>query len=301
MTLARPLAPWATLLTLFVLPACALERLEDRFEAQGLTYNTTDAQDSDTAADTTTDTTTQAAAGTTADTTVASAGADEGASSGTSTLPLETTTAMETTGGPQPVCGNGVLEDFGALPEECDDGNQIADDGCDASCSADQHIFVSSILYQAGDIKGLYLADAKCANMAVQAGFPRPLKFRAWLSDSSTHARDRFKPGRGRIVLVNGQVVADSWIALIAGVLRGPIELTEEGEVYHGGVWTGTGPWGELVPGATNCDDWSSKSSKKFAYYGYSDRTTEEWTLSVEDDNPYPCGGDFALYCLEGR
>ena len=137
--------------------------------------------------------------------------------------------------------------------------------------------------------------------MAVQVGFPRPLKFRAWLSDSKTHARDHFKTGRGRIVLVNGLVVADSFDDLLAGKLQTPIEATEKAETYHGPVWTGTTPEGLLVPGATNCADWTSFSISKTAYYGYSDRTTAEWTLSASFDNPTPCISPCAVYCLEQR
>lgn len=297
-------------LMLTLLPACAIERFEAFLEEHGQTYVTTDAQDSSTSTADTTLGTTAASTSTSASTDGADAGQDAGnASSETGTT--STTTASSTTTGssttddpptdPLPVCGNGVLEPFGLIPEECDDGNTISDDGCDDTCAADHRIFVSSILYTAGDLKSLYLADAKCAQAANDAGRPNWLKFRAWLSDSTTHARDRFKFVRGRIVLVNGLVVADSWTALLAGKLQGPIEVTEKAETYHGPVWTGTTPEGLLVPGATNCDDWTSFSSKKAAYYGYSDRVTAEWTLSVEDDNPYPCIGDFAVYCFEDR
>jgi len=289
---------------LAALPACAIERLEAIFEEHGQTYVTTDVQDSDTSvADTTLDTT-AASTSAAASTDGAEAGQDASSEPGTTsttTTTGSTTTAGETTTDPQPVCGNGVLEVSGLLPEQCDDGNQIPDDGCSDTCAADRIIFVSSILYKAGYFEGLYFADALCAGMAKDAGYSQWLKFRAWLSDSTTHARDRFKFVRGRIVLVNGLVVADSWTALLAGKLQGPIEVTEKAETYHGPVWTGTTPEGLLVPGATNCDDWTSFSSKKAAYYGYSDRVTAEWTLSVEDDNPYPCIGDFAVYCFEDR
>ena len=226
----------------------------------------------------------------------AEAGQDASSEPDTST----STTPDETTGGGA-VCGNGVVEAFAVPPEECDDGNLIADDGCDDTCAADRVIFVSSGLYQAGYFKGPHLADALCAQAANDVGLANWLKFRAWLSDSTTHARDRFKFSRGRIVLVNGIVVADSWIDLLAGKLQNPIEVTEKSETYHGGVWTGTDPQGVGVVGATHCDDWTSFSFKKTAYYGYSDRATPEWTLSASDNNPSPCILDFALYCIEER
>ena len=288
-------------LLLALLPACAIERYETFLAEHGQTYVTTDAQASSTSeVAETTSSTTAASTSTAASTNGAEAGQDASSEPDTTTTTSSTTTG-DTTAGPEPVCGNGVLEPFGWVPEECDDGNLVADDGCNDTCAEDRTIFVSSILYQAGWFESLYLADALCANMAVQVGFSQPLKYRAWLSDSETHARDRFKVGRGRIVLVNGLVVADSWIDLLAGKLQGPIEVTEMGETYHGGVWTGTTPQGTLVPGATNCDDWTSFSSKKAAYYGYSDRITAEWTLSALDDNPIDCTVNFAVYCLEER
>jgi cysteine-rich repeat protein len=215
----------------------------------------------------------------------------------TSTISGETSTAS--TGEPLAVCGNGVLEAFGAQPEECDDANVVPDDGCDETCALDRGAFVTSIKYQAGQLESLYIADALCFNRADDQGLTDALKYRAWLSDSGTDARDRFKRGRGRLVLVNGLVLAASWSALLAGPLANPFEVTEKGETYHGGVWTGTRPDGTAVPGAQHCDDWSTTSFTKTGHYGYSDRTTPEWTLSAAEDNPILCPAEFAVYCLQ--
>lgn len=289
---------------LLMLPACAIERIEAILEAHGMTYNTTDVPDDDTSGvdsstGTTSDTsidTTDAMSGTVS---TADGGHEASGEPGTGTGTTGTTTGT-TTGDPTPVCGNGLLEPLSDPPEECDDGNQITGDGCDETCAADRIIFVSGNLYQAGYLEGLHVADGLCVNEAIDVpGLPRPLEFRAWLSDSATDARDRFTPGRGRIVLVNGLVVADSWEDLLAGALQTPIEVTADGETYHGPVWTGTRPDGLGVPGANHCDDWTSYSLNKSAHYGYSDRITGEWTLSAEFDNPFPCNGDFAVYCLQ--
>jgi cysteine-rich repeat protein len=214
-----------------------------------------------------------------------------------------TTTGTETTdsstGEPVAVCGNGVLEAFGPVPEECDDGNLDPEDGCSDTCALDRRVFVTSVDYQAGELQSLKLADALCGNLADDQGWPDALKYRAWLSDSTTDARDRFKQGRGRLVMVNGLVLAASWSALLAGELENPLEVTEKSETYHGGVWTGTRPDGTAVPGAEHCDDWSTSSFLKTGHYGYSDRTTPEWTLSALDDNPSGCPIAYALYCMQ--
>jgi cysteine-rich repeat protein len=52
-------------------------------------------------------------------------------------------------------CGNGVVEAFGAEPEECDDGNLDPQDGCDETCALDRRVFVSSTLHQGGNGGGL--------------------------------------------------------------------------------------------------------------------------------------------------
>jgi len=224
-----------------------------------------------------------------------------GTSTGTtdSSTTDSTTSTSGTTQGPIAECGNGMLEAFGDVPEECDDGNLDPEDGCSETCALDRRVFVTSIRYQAGELQSLYIADALCANRADDQSWPDALNYRAWLSDSTTDARDRFKRGRGRLVMVNGLVLAASWSALLAGELENPFEVTEKKETYHGGVWTGTRPDGTAVPGAEHCDDWSTSSFLKTGHYGYSDRTTPEWTLSMLEDNPSRCNSEYAIYCLQ--
>lgn len=202
-------------------------------------------------------------------------------------------------GGPMAACGNGVLEAFGAVPEECDDGNLDPDDGCGATCALDRRVFVSSTLHNGGDLGGLKLADAICANLADDQGWPDGLQYRAWLSDSSRDARDRLKRGRGRLVLVNGLVLAQSWEALLAGELENPLEVTEKSETYHGGVWTGTRPDGTAVPEGQHCEAWKTQSIFPTGHFGYSDRLMGEWTLAIDADQPATCPVDFAIYCFQ--
>jgi len=210
-----------------------------------------------------------------------------------------TSTTEDSTGEPMATCGNGMVEVFGPEPEECDDGNLDPDDGCSDTCALDRRVFVTSELFKGGDFESLYLADALCANFADDQGWPDGLKYRAWLSDSTTDARDRFTRGRGRLVMTNGLVFAQSWSALLAGQLDNPLEVTEKSETYHGGVWTGTRPDGTAVPGAEHCEDWATEMALKTGHYGYSDRTTAEWTLAESFDQPSPCIADYALFCFQ--
>ncbi len=211
-----------------------------------------------------------------------------------------TTTTDSTTDTPAlPECGNGMLEPIGPEPEECDDGNLVPDDGCSATCARDVRVFVTSETYQADKIGGLFGADTRCSNLADDQGWPDGLKYRAWLSDSTTNAIDRFKRGRGRLVMSNGLVLAKSWSALLAGQLENPFEVTETSLTFHGIAWTGTRDDGTRVPGAEHCDDWTTSSFTKSGHYGYTDRPTSEWTFSLEIDNPIGCGSAIPLYCIE--
>jgi cysteine-rich repeat protein len=216
-----------------------------------------------------------------------------------------TTSSSSSTGEPMGECGNGVLETFGAEPEECDDGNLDPEDGCDDTCALDRRVFVSSTLHQGGNgggltgLTGLKSADAICANLADDQGWPEGLSYRAWLSDSETDARDRLKRGRGRLVMVNGLVLARSWEALLAGDLENPLEVTEKSETYQGWVWTGTRPDGTAVPGSEHCEDWKTDSIFPTGHFGYSDRMMGEWTLAIDVDQPIECFLDLAIYCFQ--
>lgn len=289
------------LLTLVLTPACGsrriagyLEELEDGSQETsetGAPFDTSAAETTHDSTSTGDPDTSGGGAGMT------STGPDTpNTSTSTSSATDETT---GTTSEPAPECGNGIVEAFAAEPEECDDGNLVPDDGCSDTCARDVRVFVTSVEYPSAELKSLYIANALCANLADDQGWPDALSYRAWLSDSTTDARDRFKRGRGRLVMANGLVLAGSWDALLAGELQNNFEVTENSETYHGGVWTGTRPDGTAVPGAQHCDDWSTNSFLKTGHYGYSDRTTPEWTLSASFDNPISCGGDFAIYCFQ--
>ncbi len=264
------------------LPGCSTG--EDASDAGAESGETEDSADASTSDDTSSTTTAPSS----------STGDASGTSSSTSTGADTDDTSPE-----GPVCGNGIVEPFGPVPEECDDGNQIPDDGCSETCAVDRLVFVSSKQYHAWELESLYIADGYCANMAAWAGLPDYLTYRAWLSDSQGDARDRIKRGRGRLMLVNGLVFAKSWDALFAGEIDHPPDVTEVSEVYQSGVWTGTRPDGTAVPGSEHCEDWTSKSVFKTAYWGWSDMTTAEWTIALANPQPTSCGDYFAIYCFQ--
>jgi cysteine-rich repeat protein len=65
-----------------------------------------------------------------------------------------------------------MLEAFGPVPEECDDGNLDPDDGCSDTCALDRRVFVTSVRYTAGGAREPGRADALCANRADDQGWP---------------------------------------------------------------------------------------------------------------------------------
>jgi cysteine-rich repeat protein len=226
-----------------------------------------------------------------------SSSTDDSADSGTTASVDSTDTDTGTSTGAAPFCGDGTLDES----EECDDGNLVTDDGCNA-CKRDRLMFVSSEPgFLGGMLQGLKGADNYCVSRAGQAGFENFLKFKAFLSDSQTDAVDRLFAGEGRYVLVDGTVVADNWQALLTGPLQHPIELTELGEVLHRPVWTGTRHGdGRAVPGSMHCDDWTSVDPDKKANFGWSDEVDANWTQS-EVFNPDSCGSMNVIYCIEQR
>ncbi len=182
------------------------------------------------------------------------------------------TDASSFTGEPISMCGNGVTEAFGPEPEECDDGNDDPDDGC-TNCGRDRRVFITSDDYQGGIFMGLIGADQRCRSLAGEAGLPNSGGFMAWLSDSTVSARDRMFRGRGRYVLVNGLVVADSWDSLLTKGLKNPIDVTEISETKQSPVWTGTMPDGSAAVGADHCADWSGYLDENRAFYGLGERS----------------------------
>ena len=275
--------------------ACLSQKIDDFIAGLEVTTSGTTGTSTGEGSSSSSDETSGAAADSAGET---SSGGLEGTATGSTSSAASSSgsTSSESSGDGPPVCGDGEVEG----DEECDDGNQNPDDGCSDSCAVDLRVFVTSEIYKAYELKSTYFADAKCLNRAKDAGLPNYTRFKAWLSDSDEDARDRFnRDRRGRLVMVNGLVLAADWEALLAGQLENPLEVTETSTTYHGKVWTGTKANGTAAVGTNHCMDWSSNSIADSAYYGYSDEISFEWTLADQIDNPLPCIDPLAIYCFE--
>lgn len=160
------------------------------------------------------------------------------------------------------------------------------------STAADQRVFVSS---QAtfGDLGGLDGADALCRDLAAAANLGGD--WIAWLSDSSTHARDRLT-GDGPFTRVDGTVIANDRADLLDGSLDVPIGFDEYGNnPVQGVVVTGTkGDGTRYVGSATLCADWTSSQSA-LTPVGFATVTSSGWSYSGSGD----CSHPLLVYCFE--
>ena len=181
--------------------------------------------------------------------------------------------------------------------EDCDDGNDDPMDGCKA-CAGDRLVFVTSILYQGGEIDGLYGADQRCRMLAALAKLPNFATYRAWLSDSKVSAADRLLHHRGRYTLVNGLVVAMDWDDLVDGEHALAIDVTESSETLEAGaVWTGTLFDGQPAFGSSFCFDWTKAKGwgDELGGRGVLTQTDALWSYYKQ----IGCDVTASLYCFE--
>lgn len=263
--------------------ACAVEQIDAIIDQRGITDCPSSTSASGGSHETSTGTTTSTGSSSSGNSATSSTTSGETASGSSG--------SESSTGAPQPVCGDGVVDG----DETCDDGNDVPDDGCQ-ECAKDSIVFISSEIYQGFALGGLKGADLRCQSLAAKAGLDRFLTFRAWLSTPSMSASDRLLHSRGRYVLVNGLVVAQNWDALTSGVLENAIAVDEHSQTQDWGVWTGTLPSGQPGLGSEFCEDWDDDSGLlRFGGTGLS--TSIDGTWSFFDQGP--CGSELRIYCVE--
>ena len=208
----------------------------------------------------------------------------------------ETTGEASTMGGPLAVCGNEIVE----ADEECDDPG---DTNC-YKCFRDRLVFVTSEdVYGDFSFMSLKSLDYWCNHLAAVAGLltNNQARFKTWVSTSEGSAAERLEHGRGRYVLMNGLVFAESWDALMAGQILNPLNVDENSQTRNRGVFTDTRPDGSAMPG-THCGDWQSDDPSTFVYLGRSSSVDGSWSLDMgEATNPVTCDFPSALYCFESR
>lgn len=160
-------------------------------------------------------------------------------------------------------------------------------------------VFVTNQVFN-GNLGGLQGADDKCNAEASAAGLVGT--YVAWLSDSTTDARDRIRD-QGYIT-VAGAVVATGLADLTDGTIGAPIDVDAEGipvPIVAGsatGVWTNTTPSGvdfgqSASPDGDACGDWTLTAGA--AAIGSILRTGVQWTGG---GTTVACNFTYRLYCF---
>jgi hypothetical protein len=207
-----------------------------------------------------------------------------------------------------------------------DDSGHAADSGHahDAAAGSSKlSFFVSSDTSMTGDLGGLAGADARCAQLAKDAG-ASGATWHAYLSiekdaaGKPVDARDRI--GKGPWYNAKGVLLAQDLAALHARTGDAEVFLDEHGEKINGqwpgspmpvehDVLTGSGPEGTLLAGTT-CADWTSAEPSVVAQVGHTDGLGpsqnpnppySSWNSAHANagcDNTVPRGGAGRLYCF---
>ena len=217
-----------------------------------------------------------------------------------------------------PRCSDGKLQ----APEECDLGADNGDDEfpadsvpCDESCRFDAKlVFLSSVAYKGGDLKGDAPSGAegahqKCQALAGAASFDNAVNFKAWISDAQhSPAKDFTKTPGKPYVRPDGVRIADDWNDLIANGPADGIIITEAGtKLLNWGVWTGTAANGQLHPDTVTCKGWTSSAPADKGIRGLNgvekqqEAAWMQWVESKQWTNyaSLSCLGAFHIYCFE--
>jgi hypothetical protein len=154
-------------------------------------------------------------------------------------------------------------------------------------------VFATSQNFQVSGLGGgLAGADTVCTNAAAAAGLSG--SWTAWLSDSSTDARDRIADTEYR--LLNGTLVASSLADLTDETLTAPINQDENGVTLDPkNTWTGTAPDGTAT--VDHCSDWTDDTAGSSATVGDATQTGVGWTALASTN---PCDFQRGLYCFSG-
>jgi hypothetical protein len=163
-------------------------------------------------------------------------------------------------------------------------------------------VFLSSDNYT-GNLGRLAGADAVCQRLAGAAGLAGT--FKAWLSDSTTSARDRLTHSVVPYVLVTGETVASNGVDLTDGTLQKAITVDEEAFNWIGNcslpwpsvVWTGT-----QIDGSSEgpyCSDWRSSATEIRGQNGHYCWTSEAWTHISWAEEAGACSNRQSLYCFQ--
>ncbi len=138
-----------------------------------------------------------------------------------------------------------------------------------------------------GNLGGLSGADAKCQELAINAG-AGSRTWRAYLSTDSPLVNARERIGSGPWANQAGVTVATNLTDLHNGV-EGPLILTELGAVVPSDpldhdVLTGSTPDGNILTGKT-CNDWTDSTDNSGGQAGHADVAVQDLGLPPDKES----------------
>jgi hypothetical protein len=210
------------------------------------------------------------------------ASAGESGADADTTAPTATATDPSTTN-EQSASATTAVETTSATSE----GEDATSGATSTGGVADSHtIFVSSADI-GGDFGSLAVADDFCTELANGARLGG--SWRAVLSDSTAHARDRITIS-GPIRNTMGELIAESSGDLWDGFIAAPIRYTELGDEFLASPFTGT-----LADGTAgaNCNDWTAGGGAS-GVVGDAGYASEVWI----DSGSGNCGQSAPFYCI---
>ena len=187
-------------------------------------------------------------------------------------------------------CGGvcGATCDYG---QECNSGADCIANLCRNDACAEHRVFVTSTLYEGGNLGGLDGADAACAARATAAGLGG--SWTAWLSTSSVDAIDRIADYEYYNIF-GGLVFSNKAQITSTGLPNNAIrynELYSDTPFATPYVWTGSTNFGVEDVGGT-CGEWDSTAAT--GTIGRANQTTP-WSNFGTD----ACTASWRLYCFE--
>jgi len=187
-------------------------------------------------------------------------------------------------------CGDGLRN---VLEEECDDGNTLDGDLCNADCTRPLRVFVTSSTYT-GALGGVAGAKAKCQQRADVAGLGGT--WDVWIGVPGDVPGARLG---GQYARLDGVEIAQDWFDLRDGTLDAPIHIDEWGTpLGQYDVWTGTANNGWEL--ADNCAGWTYGGTMPtiVGSEGRTSATDGNWT-NTGSTHASPCSTKQRLYCFE--
>lgn len=178
---------------------------------------------------------------------------------------------------------------FALLLSGCSAVTNITYNPNDGTITQDKRVFVTSTTQlPQGSLSAM---DTVCQNRANAANLLGTWK--AWLSDSTTNAKDRITDS-GPWHLVSGPKVANNISDLTDGTLNAPINRNEFGSVVST-VEVFTGTFYNGLKTTETCNNWASNSGTDLGSTGTTNQSNQSWSQSSSNY----CNTPSPIYCFE--